>query len=124
MLDASALLAYLHREPGADQVAEALATGAVISAVNLSEALTVLGDAGEDPGRIATEVERILDVVPFDSTDAVGASELRAATRKMGLSLGDRACLALGSRLGKPVLTADRRWSRLRVGLDLRQIRD
>ena len=64
-----------------------------------------------------------LDVMPFDTGLAYAAGLLRDATREAGLSLGDRACLALAGRDGLPALTADRSWERLRVGVDVRPIR-
>ncbi len=129
VLDASALLAYLLDEPGARLVAEAIAGGAVISSVNLAEVLGQTADRGADPHRLADDLRRrgLLDgavtVEPFTGDDAVEAARLRRSTRKLGLSLGDRACLALGLRLARPVLTADRAWTDLALDLELRQIR-
>ena len=63
-------------------------------------------------------------VVPFAAADVVPAAHIRAASRSAGLSLGDRACLALAGRLGLPALTADRQWRDLQVGVEIRLIRD
>jgi len=96
ILDASALVAYLH-------------------------------DA--DPARVARQMtdrgllDGALAVEPFTTADAIEIARLRPLTRDLGLSLGDRACLALASRLDAPVLTADSAWSQLDVPLELRQIR-
>ena len=124
VLDASALLAMLHGEPGGDQVADALDDGAVISAVNLSETVARLTDTGRSP----EDIERLIkdtavEVIPFDEELAYAAGLLRPSTRHAGLSLGDRACLALAQRLGLPALTADRVWQGLSVGVDIRVIR-
>ena len=129
ILDASALLAYLRDEPGAEVVADAVATGAVISTVNLGEVLSRVADRGADPVRVARQMtdrgllDGALAVEPFTSADAIEIARLRPLTRDLGLSLGDRACLALGRRLDAPVLTADSAWSKLDLPLELRQIR-
>jgi ribonuclease VapC len=129
ILDASALLAYLRDEAGADVVADAVATGALISTVNLGEVLSRVADRGADPVRVARQMtdRGLLDgaiaVEPFTTADAIEIARLRPRTRDLGLSLGDRACLALARRLKVPVLTADSTWSKLELPLDLRQIR-
>jgi PIN domain nuclease of toxin-antitoxin system len=129
VLDASALLAYLRDEPGADVVADVVADGAAISTVNLGEVLSRVADRGADPARVARQMtdRGLLDgaiaVEPFTDVDAVEIARLRPLTRDRGLSLGDRACLALARRLDAPVLTADTAWSKLDLPLELRQIR-
>jgi PIN domain nuclease of toxin-antitoxin system len=129
ILDASALLAYLRDEPGADAVADAVATGATISTVNLGEVLSRVADRGADPARVARQMtdRGLLDgpitVEPFTTADAIEVARLRPLTRDLGLSLGDRACLSLARRLDAPVLTADSAWSKLDLPLKLRQIR-
>jgi ribonuclease VapC len=129
ILDASALLAYLRDEPGADVVADAVATGAVIPTVNLGEVLSRVADRDTDPARVARQMtdRGLLDgaiaVEPFTTADAIEVARLRPLTRDLGLSLGDRACLALARRLDVPVLTADSAWSKLDLRLELRQIR-
>jgi PIN domain nuclease of toxin-antitoxin system len=73
---------------------------------------------------IANAVARLnLRVIAFDEPQARSAARLRPVTRHAGLSLGDRACLALGDRLGCPVVTADRIWGNLDVGVDIFVIR-
>jgi PIN domain nuclease of toxin-antitoxin system len=124
VLDASALLAWLNGEPGTDPVAEALAAGAVISSVNLSEVVAKLADVGGVESEIREALTPLgLDVRTFDRDDAFEAGILRPATRKLGLSLGDRACLALGLRLAQPVMTADRSWANLEIGVEVVLIR-
>jgi PIN domain nuclease of toxin-antitoxin system len=123
VLDASALLALLNDEPGSDAVADSLSEAA-ISSVNLAEVVGKLSDRGMPEGEIRLALEGMgLDVHPFDAGAAYSAGFLRRATSSRGLSLGDRACLALGIALGAPVLTTDRGWKALRVGSKVRVIR-
>ena len=111
VLDASALLCLLNGEPGAERVAEALPRSAV-SAVNLSEVVSKLADAGGAQDRIELALRALhLRVVPFDEAQAMGAGALRPQTKRLGLSLGDRACLALAKHLSATALTADRVWA-------------
>lgn len=123
VLDASALLALLNRETGAELVAAVL-PGAAVSALNLSEVVAKLAEAGMPQEAIREALQGLsLDVVPFDLEQAYEAGLLRPSTKGMGLSLGDRGCLSLALRLGLPVLTADRSWQRLSVGAKVRVIR-
>jgi ribonuclease VapC len=123
VLDASALLALLNGEPGNKVVAENL-PGAVISAVNLSEVVAKLGEAGMPNDVVRSALEDLgVELRAFDSEAAYLTGALRAQTRKLGLSLGDRACVALGFQLSFPVLTADRNWKELDVGVEVRTIR-
>ena len=123
VLDASALLAILNREPGSERWTEAVA-GAKISAVNVSEVIAKLTDLGMAEDDIRRVIEPIdLDVIPFDDAAAWDAGLLRPSTRAAGLSLGDRACLALGQRTKLPVLTADQGWKSLRIGVQIRLVR-
>jgi ribonuclease VapC len=129
VLDASALLAYLRDEPGASAVADAVAGGVSISTVNLGEVFSRVADRGADPADVAREMtdrgllDGAITVEEFTSADAVEVGRLRPLTREHGLSLGDRACLALARRLALPAVTADTAWSKLDLKLDLRQIR-
>jgi ribonuclease VapC len=105
-------------------VGELVATGAAISAVNLSEVASRLGLAGMPESLIREALDPLgLDVVPFDQELAYQAAELMTHTRAAGLSLGDRACLALARRLGLPAVTADRAWARLKLDVQIRVIR-
>lgn len=128
VLDASALIALLRDEPGADQVAQALdgaassvaeVSTAVISTVNLAEVHQQLGD--ELPALIGAD--GVVRPVAFSPEDAQAAAALTATTRSAGLSLADRACLALAIRRGEPVLTADRAWATVAVGVEVQLIR-
>lgn len=123
VLDASAVLALLFAEQGADEVAETIATGAAISTVNLGEVATVLVRHRRDAEAILAAVIAQVAVEPFIADDAFTSSRLVPATTRRGLSLGDRACLALATRLRGPALTADRAWSDLDVGIEVRLVR-
>lgn len=122
-IDASALLALLFAEPGADVVADAIAGGAVTSAVNFSEVATVLVRHGRDPEAILGRVREQLAVEPFADADALAAAALYPKTAGKGLSLGDRACLALAQRLGVPALTAEHARAELDLDIAVRLIR-
>lgn len=122
VLDASALLAHVFEEPGAPVVAEII-NAACISNVNLSEVATRLARDGLTPDEFAGDIRKMnLQVVPFVAEDALAAASLEPDTRRLGLSLGDRACLALGLARGEPVYTADRIWAELDIGVKVIQI--
>jgi ribonuclease VapC len=123
VFDSSAILALLHREPGAD-IALEHADNAIMSAVNLGELGARLMERGVSEAEVRTAVASIgLDVVPFDEDQAYMSAVLRQVTRAKGLSLGDRACLALAKSRGLPALTADRIWAELEIGIEIRLIR-
>ena len=124
VLDASALLAFLKDERGAAAVRVALPE-AVISSVNLVEVVTRMIDDGFQLEDVRTAIaDTSVEPVSFDEELAYAAAALREPTRARGLSLGDRACLALALRQGLSVLTADRQWSGLDIGVGVRLIRD
>lgn len=124
VLDASALLAVINNEPGADVVAAAMAVGAAMSAVNLSEVATKLSEGGVSDADLLIALQGFQIVfMPFDEDSAYRSARLRAATKAIGLSFGDRACLALAQRLGLPAYTADRAWQTLSIGITVRVIR-
>jgi PIN domain nuclease of toxin-antitoxin system len=121
--DASAVIALLIGEPFTLFDPQRLAN-ASISAVNLSEVLARLLEIGMPKGEVEIAVARLdLRVVAFDEMHAKDTARLRSATRHAGLSLGDRACLALGNRLGCPVVTGDRAWANLDIGVEVVLIR-
>jgi len=123
VLDASAILALLNAERGSRVVEERLPEAAV-SAVNLSEVISKLSEHGMPEAAIRGALEGLgLEVHPFDAPAAYSAGMLRPATRGLGPSMGDRACLALGVSLSAPVLTADGSWKRLKVGVKVRLVR-
>ncbi len=123
VIDASALLALLNAEPGADVVLEAL-PGAVISAVNLSEVIAKLCDAGMPEKAIRQALQPLgLEVIPFDEEQSYQTGLLRSSTQNMGISFGDRACLSLAKMLGVTAFTADRAWDELEAGVMIKIIR-
>jgi len=127
VLDASAVLAFLSGEPGQDVVAEALYTGQCkVTAANQAEIIAKALDRGHTGDGIqAILADLAYEVVDITAADGVQAGCLRLHTRALGLSLGDRLCLAVAKRLGAAVLTADRPWLALAadLGLDIRSIR-
>lgn len=121
VLDASALLAWLQSEPGGELVEEKLAVGA-ISSLNWSEVLQKSLAHGIDVTGLRQDLEALgLVIMPFDADDAEQAARLWS--QGSGLSLADRACLALGLRLGAPVLTADRLWAQVSLEVAVQVIR-
>ena len=124
VLDASALLALLNQEPGAETLTPELLSGAAISTVNLAEVhgkLVGRGLSPEDAWEAA--LGPIREAVPFTAEHARLVGDLVAQTRLLGLSLGDRACLALGLALKAPVYTADKSWKKLKLGAHIHIIR-
>ncbi len=119
VLDASAVLALLHSEPGADSVREVLANAA-ISAVNLSEVVARLTDQGFDDNIVIGDVNALpVQVHAMDAAQAWRAGLLRRKTQAHGLSLGDRACLALAEVLEVPAMTMDRAWAALDLEVEV-----
>ena len=124
VLDASALLAVLNREPGADELTPQLLSTATSSTVNLAEVQSKLVDRGisADDAWEAT-LSPIREAMAFTAGHAKIAGSLIAQTRALGLSLGDRACLALGLALKAPVYTADKSWNKMKLGIRIHVIR-
>ena len=113
VLDASAVLALLHEEPGADRV-EAALDGAAMSSVNLSEVLQKAEQHGVDTEGLEFDIQALgVSLHDFGVGSARDAADLWPITRRRGLSLGDRACLALARELGAVALTTDTRWANL-----------
>lgn len=124
VLDASAILAVINSEPGAEKLPTDLLARAVGSAVNLAEVQTKLvsrGWSSEQAWEDGTSPVR--EVLPFDEEQAKVAGDLVTRTRHLGLSLGDRACLALGIALDVPVYTAEKAWKKVKVGVRIHVIR-
>ena len=123
VLDASALLAVLQGEPGAEAV-EPVLRSAFMTTVNLAEVLAKLVDRGvPEPEAFAIVVGLGLHLVDVDRALARASAKLRESTKRLGLSLGDRVCLALGEHTGLPVVTTDRAWAKLRLTVDIRVVR-
>ncbi len=129
VLDASALLAHLNEEEGAAVVREAMEAGAAISVANWAEVLTKLAEKGENPEVAVAEMKGagliggVVAVEPITEEDCVRIARLRRSTKPQGLSLADRACVALAERLDVPALTADREWGKAAMGAKVRLIR-
>jgi ribonuclease VapC len=123
VLDASAVLALLNNETGADLVQEFLPE-AVISAINLAEIITRLNLLGIPESEIRKALDMLgLVIIPFDDNLAYLAGTLSMVTKPLGLSLGDRACLALALQTGFSAVTSDKAWQALEIGVDIRIIR-
>lgn len=129
VLDASALLAYVQDEPGAEMVAQALKAQSWMSMINWAEVLSKLAELGQPPEVTISALKsrgilgQTLVLHRFDDPLAQDVARLRPLTKALGLSLGDRACLALARRLALPALTTDRAWGNLQVGVEVRVIR-
>jgi ribonuclease VapC len=124
VLDASALLVVLNGEPGADKLTPQLLNAATSSTVNLAEVQSKLVSRGIDPEDAwGATLSPIRDATAFTDEQAKIAGSLVAQTSSLGLSLGDRACLALGIALKAPVYTADRLWKNLKLGIRIHVIR-
>jgi ribonuclease VapC len=124
VLDASALLAVLNQEPGADKLTPQLLSAASSSTVNLAEVQSKLVKRGLDPDDAwEAAMSPIREAVAFTAEHARTAGSLITQTQALGLSLGDRACLALGLALKAPVYTADRSWKGLKLGVRIHVIR-
>ncbi len=123
VVDTSAVLAALWGEPGGTRVDQEL-PGASISAVNLAELVAKLMDRGGTTDQVDGVLASLaLSVHAFDEASARHCGALRSNTRHLGLSLADRACVALGLDLSLPILTADRVWSGLDLAIEIEQIR-
>lgn len=124
VIDASAILALVRDEPGADKVGPHIGRAA-ISAVNLQEVIKELLLGGLDAATIRELLDELrLDIRAHDVDAAYVAAGLHAQTRQFGRGLGDRSCLALAMQLGVPALTADREWKKVKIkGLKVEHIR-
>lgn len=123
VLDSSVVLAFLQEEPGAEKVMPLLGD-AMMSTVNLAEVVTKLIGGGGCLDTARQDIDRMkLRIMEFTEQLAEDAGELVVRTKKQGLSLGDRACLALARRERLPVMTADRSWKDLDVGVKIEVIR-
>jgi len=124
VFDASAILALVLAEEGAAQVGRNLSESGRISAVNLAEVVTRLIDLGYSDRDVDDSLDGLhLEVISFDSDLAYAAARLRRRTRVRGLSLGDRACLALARAMDAAAITADRSWAELDLGIDVVSVR-
>ena len=123
VFDSSVLIAILRQEPGSD-VGEQSLNDALISTVNLAEVATYLARNSVPPETINDVLTAFpIEVVPFDREQGLIAGCLYPACKSLGLSLGDRACLALAKSKSLPVLTADKAWLELEINVDVNSIR-
>jgi len=123
VFDSSVLIAILRQETGSD-VGEQSLNDALISTVNLAEVATYLARNSVPPETIDRALTAFpIEVMPFDREQGLIAGCLYPACKSLGLSLGDRACLALAKSKGLPVLTADKAWLKLEIGVDVKSIR-
>ena len=124
VLDASAVIAFLQGEPGAEQVRKALTQGnCAVTAANQAEIVSKALDRGLDAATIeAILAELSYEVIDSTAQDGMQAGWMRTSTRSVGLSLGDRLCLAAAQRLKAIVLTADRPWVSVAKGLQLKVV--
>ncbi|MEW5967372.1 MAG: type II toxin-antitoxin system VapC family toxin [Pseudomonadota bacterium] len=126
VLDSSALLAWLWREPGWERVDEILGKAECwLCSVNQAEIFSKVLDKGLPPSELEGFSSSLdIPVASFDPGLALATGALRPGTRALGLSLGDRACLALAQQLGATALTADRAWTQLDLGIAVECIRE
>ena len=125
ILDASALLALLLGEPGADKV-KAVLTDAAMATVNVAEVVGHFARANASENDVRSLLDPLpFERVPFDDELAYAAGLLLPLTKPAGLSFGDRACLALARRLRVKALTADRGWGPVAdaIGIEVETIR-
>lgn len=122
VIDSSAVIACLLEEPGGD--IEYRLSGCLLTAVNAAEVVGRMQREGVPSSEIRLNLMTLgVSVESFDTELAIATGELEGSTRRHGLSLGDRACLALAKREGLPVLTADRAWADVDVGVKIELIR-
>jgi PIN domain nuclease of toxin-antitoxin system len=115
VLDASALLALIQNEKGAD-IIRPLLKRAVMSTINVAEVLTALQRVEIQPKDAIVSIRDVIQgIIPFDVEQAQCAAELQPYVRHKGLSLGDRACIALGQKIQAPIYTADKIWGELQL---------
>jgi PIN domain nuclease of toxin-antitoxin system len=123
VLDASAILALLQNEKGAEKVVPVVRRSKV-SAVNLAEVGSRLTNSGKSVAQASTALEGLgLNTIVFDEEQAMETARLRPLTRSLQLSLSDRACLALAKLRHLPVMTTDRAWAKLNLGIQITVIR-
>jgi PIN domain nuclease of toxin-antitoxin system len=124
VFDASAILALLQNERGAEKLTDEILQSAVASTVNLAEAQSKLVKKGDDPDESWADIlSSVMAEEPFTSEQARIAGHLITTTEKYGLSLGDRSCLALAIALKAPVYTTEQSWRNLKVGVPIHVIR-
>lgn len=121
VLDASAILAWILREPGSERVRQLMESGnCMISGVNAAEVIAKLADKQRSEAILREVIGHIgAECIPFDAAQAIEAGLLRSVTQSLGFSLGDRACLALAQLQGATAITADHSWLELAMPLGI-----
>jgi ribonuclease VapC len=113
VLDSSAILAVIFKETGAE-IVEPLLDNSLVSSVNLAEVFTKLSEKGMLNQRMIDDFQQLgLEIIDFNFEQAAKAAELRPLTKHLGLSLGDRSCLALAILHNATAVTADKEWQKL-----------
>ena len=124
VFDASVLLAAINREEGHQKLTDEILSSAVCSAVNLAEVQTKLVSTGLDPDQaFELALSPVREVAEFTTSQAMITGSIIPQTKPFGLSLGDRACLALGLSLSAPVYTTDKAWKHLKLPIRIHVIR-
>lgn len=119
VLDASAIMAIINREPGAE-IVENYLEQSIMSSVNMAETLAKMQLGGWTSVQAENDVSNLIqNIIPFDKDFAMLSARMIKSTKPYGLSLGDRACLATGLRLGLPVVTTDTAWKKLDLGVEV-----
>ena len=123
VIDASAVLAYLFDERGADVACDWMDRGAAISTANVQEVVAKLIDKGSSHEDAGDDVDLLaLDIIDLTYEDSLTAGAMIATTKSVGLSAGDRCCIALAKRLAVPAVHAERRWQELASNLEVEMI--
>jgi ribonuclease VapC len=124
VLDSSVILALINGEPGSETLPEELLAHSVVSAVNLAEVQTKLVQRGWPSAEAWEDASSpVREIFAFDGEQAKIAGDLVGRTHHLGLSLGDRACIALGLKLNLPVYTAEKLWKQVKAGVEIHIIR-
>jgi ribonuclease VapC len=116
-------MAHLNEEDGATAVRKAMRHGAAISVANWAEVLSKAAEVGDNPRQLADDLRDAVILEPITEADCIKIAQLRPLTKEQGLSLADRACLALAARLAVPALTADHAWEQANVEAEVKLIR-
>ena len=124
ILDSSALLALINNEEGSSVVEELLGS-IIMSSINISEVASILLDSEMDTEQVSKAIEPFIDsIIDFDFEYSILCASLKKSTKHLGLSLGDRACISLGIKLGLPIYTADKICAEVKLdNIDIRLIR-
>ena len=113
VLDSSAILAVIFQEKGAE-IVEPLLEKSLVSSINVAEVFTKLSEKSILNQQMIDDFQQLgIEIIDFDFEQAVKIAELRPLTKHLGLSLGDRSCLALAILHNTTAVTADKEWQKL-----------